>query len=233
MSRYRHYRKSDRRAFSLIETIVVVVVLLVIASLIVGTIQRSARTAENLNCITNLRTVGKAMQLYIADMGQNIVTRRGGTSSRAGGDMWAAELSGRGYLYEPAREDKHRTYTWRDQQVTSCPVGKLPANLGDQNWVWYTYGLNLFTPGSKNVIVEGTDLNVRNVTNLDPVTFPMLADSVSGQGGVQTFRIRSSGADAIELRHNGKGNVLFLDGHVESVDRKRAEDLGFPAIYEP
>lgn len=231
MTAYFQARKQSRSAFSLIEIIVAMAVLLIIALLVMSAFQGSFRRAENLTCIANLRTVGKAMQTYIADMGNNVVTRSGG-DSRVGGDMWAAELSGRGYLFEHARADKHRTYTWKDQQTTSCPVGRLPDSLTDQNWVWYTYGLNMFTPGSKIVQVSGTSLSVRNIASEDPSRLVLLADSLSSATGYQTFRIRGGSSDGIELRHSEKANVLFLDGHIESVDRHQAEILKFPKIYD-
>lgn len=218
--------------FSLLEMVIGTALILALASLLTIWFGKPLARVESTRCLSNLRNAGAAMQLYIADKQNQIVTRRGGSGGRVGGDIWGAELSGRGYLHEHPRDDGYRTYTWQDPHALQCPAGKLPEGITDANWSWYTYGLNMFTSGSRNVVISNTDLNIRSVSSIEnPTTFVLLLDSASGPAGTQTFRVRRTSGEGLALWHGDKGNVLFLDGHAEMVDRRRAEQLEIPAIH--
>ncbi len=223
-------RKQARHGFTLLEALVTIAILLVLVGMIFPIASRMRESSRNSQCIAHLRQAGVAMQHYISEMGNRIVTRRGG--NRGGStDLWGAELSGRGYLSEPARKDGYRSTTGSDPRLLQCPTGALPPSFSMTNWSWYTYGINLFTPGLKSTEEKETPLSVRNVMTIQsPAKFPLLADSASGTDNVQYFRL-SSDNGGLALRHSGKGNVLFLDGHVEAIGRKEAQALGFPDIH--
>ncbi len=223
-----HHRRSG---FSLTELLIVVALIAVVSALAFPIFSHARAKSRAATCINHLRATGIAFQVYINDCGQQIVTRRGG-SSRTGGDLWPAELSGRGYLSEPQRSDGYRSMTGDDPKLLTCPAGSLPANYSLTNWSWYTYGLNLFTPGSKSVEVGKTQLSIRKISSIaEPSKFVLLADSASGANNQQYFRI-SEGNAGIALRHGNRGHALFLDGHIEALTRQDAERLGFPSIYD-
>lgn len=227
-----HFHTKDCRGITMLEIMVVsvlVVALLLIAYPLVGRVRESS---QNIQCQANLRTAGKALQIYIADMDQLIITRRGGSRGGAGIDFWGAEISERGYLEEPARSDGYRSLNGEDPRVLRCPIGELPGDYSLTNWSWYTYGINMFTSGAKSETRNGTQLSIRHVSMIEnPSRFVLLADSAMPPGFTQYFRI-SEGRAGLALRHLGKGNVLFLDNHIESVNRKYGEDLDFPGLYE-
>lgn len=224
-----HDRRRGKVAFTLAELLISVAIVGVLVACLFPVVGGMRRSAGAVQCMNNLRSLGSAMRLYIADMNNKIVTRRGGARGEYV-DIWGAELSGRGYLSEPARKDGHRTYTGRDPTLVRCPLGKLPDSISTENWAWFSYGLNLFTPGAKDKTVNSTPVTERNIAALEnPAAFVLLADS-STASGIQEFRLHPS-YGGFALRHHDKGNVLFLDGHLESADRARAQELGFPAIY--
>lgn len=219
-----------RRGFTLVELLIVVVLLILLMALAVPVLAKLRTSSKAINCTNNLRTLGSAMRLYIAEMNNVLVTRRGGDRG-AYVDIWGAELSGRGYLFEPARKDGHRSYTGQDPLAVRCPDGRVPDTISSENWAWYSYGLNIFTPGFRDRTVDGTPISERNILAIgEPGKFVLLADSMDVNGS-QGFRLRS-GYAGFALRHNGKGNVIFLDGHGEAVDGAEAEKIGFPAIYK-
>lgn len=224
------YAKDDR-GVTLLEILVVMSILAVLLMAGYPVVVRTMEIRHNLSCQNNLRTAGKALQMYIADMDQQLAMRRGGSRGGAGIDLWAAEISGRGYLEEPARPDGYRSYSGEDPKILRCPIGDLPADYSMTNWAWYTYGVNLFSPGSKSETREGTPLSIRHIAGVDnPSQFVLLADSAKSGSLVQYFRM-SEGQAGLSLRHAEKGNILFLDNHIESVTRMTGETLGFPAIY--
>lgn len=231
MKRPRLY-SSDDHGVTLLEVLVVMSILAVLLTVAWPVVGRVVATSGNVHCQNNLRTAGKALQMYIADMNQQLVMRRGGARGKAGIDLWGAEISGRGYLEEQARVDGYRSISGEDPRVLRCPIGDLPEDYSMTNWAWYTYGINLFTPGSKSETREGTPLSIRSMAGIEnPSRFVLLADSIRPGNLVQYFRM-SAGEAGLGLRHGEQGNVLFLDHHIESVNREVGETLGFPAVYQ-
>lgn len=217
--------------FSVIELLTVVGIITIVATLAIPVVSQVRESAKSTLCVNHLQQANLAFQRYISDMGNRIVTRRGG-SRGSSNDIWGAELSGRGYLSESAREKGYQTLSGQDPRILQCPSGAVPPDYTSTNWAWYTYGLNIFTSGARSITENGTDLSVRPILTVEePSRFPFLADSASGNDNFQYFRI-SAGTAGIALRHRQKGNVLFLDGHAEAVDRQRAQELGFPSIYD-
>ncbi len=224
----RRYRVSG---ISLIEMLAAIGVFSVLAVLMIPTIGKMRSTALAGKCTSQLKNAGVAFHRYISDMNGRIMTRRGG--DRGGSvDMWGAELSGRGYLTEQARKDGHRSYTGTDPAILTCPgIRSRPANYTMENWAWFTYGLNLFTPGVKSTTELGTPLSVRSVLSIEePSKFILLADAVSANG-YPSFRIRL-GDGGLALAHSDRGNALYLDGHIQPLTREEGKNAGIPEIYQ-
>lgn len=52
------------RAFTVIETLVVMAIVLLLAAIITGALVRAKASAKNAACISNLRSIGQAVQMY-------------------------------------------------------------------------------------------------------------------------------------------------------------------------
>ena len=61
-------------AFTLIELLVVIAIIAILAALILGPVSRSKETAKGAACISNLRQIGIALQLYVDGNNQRLPT---------------------------------------------------------------------------------------------------------------------------------------------------------------
>lgn len=216
---------------TLIELLVAAGIIVILASLLLPVIRGAGKAAGNAKCISNLRTTGGMLQLLIADSNQRLITRAGG-NTLSGYYIWSDLLWRRGYLSPSGAPN-----TTPDPdllKVLRCPS----APCSPQAWYWYAYGLNMYD--SRGVLdLRGPNKDARifelNLARIvDTASYPLLVDSISGNGETQTFRVaaKPTFTDGIELRHNGKGHVYFLDGHISALDRKAAEVVGLPNIYD-
>lgn len=61
----------NRRAFSLIEVLVVVAIIALLVAILLPTLSTVRESARTTNCLANLRSIGTAMQLYAGDAPNN------------------------------------------------------------------------------------------------------------------------------------------------------------------
>jgi prepilin-type processing-associated H-X9-DG protein/prepilin-type N-terminal cleavage/methylation domain-containing protein len=227
-------------AFTLLELLAVIVILGVLISLLVPEAAKFRKTALSAACVSNLKTATAAMRLYIAE-GSNlsqfkktneIYSFLGG--SWPGDDTWSAMLVAGGYI--------------SDRRVLRCPAGAALTSITDPRWFYETYGLNMVTqPGLSvgEVVSNGGfsggvfHLNASIVER--PSRLILLADSRAPQvdkNGKPTQRFRllmsASPTDAMDLRHNGRANASFLDGHVSALDPMAIVELkDKPYVFVP
>lgn len=62
-----HSRQSRSRAFSLIELLVVIAIIALLASLLLPVIGKSKEHGRSTACLSNLRQIGIALQIYVQD----------------------------------------------------------------------------------------------------------------------------------------------------------------------
>lgn len=67
-----------QKGFSLIELLVVIAVIALLAALLVGPLGRARETARATACLSNLRQIGFALQLYTQDHGNRLPVMRDG-----------------------------------------------------------------------------------------------------------------------------------------------------------
>jgi len=219
----RNFRRS--RAFSLIEALLTVGIFAVLIALLYVGVQSALAASRRARCISNLRQVGAAMSLSIQENRQAIVSFRGGSwDDRL---AWNNQCFLNGYL--------------TDKEVFRCPDGENKYPISGPSWFWNGYGLNMFDPDGGEVPLTGKlgtgYIYRRSTATIEhPAAYLLIADSAtpSAQKYYQTFRLGKAGTtdlSGLHLRHQGRANVFFLDGHVESIDRKRALDLGVINIH--
>ncbi|HLS28875.1 MAG TPA: prepilin-type N-terminal cleavage/methylation domain-containing protein [Opitutales bacterium] len=199
--------------FTLIELLTVIAIIGILAAIlipVVGRVRDSARTAK---CVSNIRTTTTAMISHIEDHGGWLRTMSGGDTV----NLWTRTLAAEGYF-------ELRTGGVPSESIL-CPSGEYrnPAHHFD------AYGLNMFdTVGNKDR-PEGssTSFYYRNFNDPDinPSRYILMGDSIRGAPSYrQIFRLASNVATndgSLAMRHNGKANIGFLDGHVELVGPER------------
>ena len=185
-----------RRAFTLVEVVVVIFVLAVLVAMLLPALA-AAKRHSGPNCINNVKQIGLSYRLWEGDNGNkfpmNVSVTNGGTMGLATGrNAWvnflvmSNQLSTPRILHCPADTDGSATNSW--------------SGLNNQN-VSYFVGLDA-SPDYPQAILSGDDnFQINGV----PVKPGLLELSTNAP-------IAWSAA-----RHKFAGNILLADGSVQSV----------------
>jgi prepilin-type processing-associated H-X9-DG protein/prepilin-type N-terminal cleavage/methylation domain-containing protein len=216
-------RRKNNFAFTLTELLVVIAVIGILAALLLAGISQSKARAQKIQCANNLHQQGIALHIFLADNhGYPMIYANKNDGYPDHDRSWMAQLEQVGFGISQPQTNYFQKEIWL------CPSAQWSVNvLGDPPCC---YGYNC---GS----VDQNELNYTNRLGLgglynrashiftaiveSEVTAPsdMLAIGDSFDGTIILSR-----ANLTELekygntltRHQGRANIVFCDGHVES-----------------
>jgi prepilin-type processing-associated H-X9-DG protein/prepilin-type N-terminal cleavage/methylation domain-containing protein len=183
------------KSFTLIELLVVIAIIAILASMLLPALNKAREKAKGIACKSQLKQVGYRLLLYADE-----------------NDGWAFQYGGDERWWQFMKFTK----TNFERTKMACP-STPSAN------VYQTYGTYLTTQLSS--IVSRVDWKYYhrlggNIKN--PSKYFFLGDS-SNPSGIQTevfYSYNATGDDQnLCLRHQGKANIWFADGHVENPNR--------------
>ncbi len=215
-------KPSRQSGLTLPELLVALVLLAALALLGVTQIRASAQRARQINCTQNLRQISAILHSYAAERNGKLKFFLDG----AGHMMWYDELRLHAQLGDIAAK-----------KLFGCPAVEWSDNMA-----WRCYGMrltNLTPPPTPDVgRIERSSTSGYYTYRLsqiaEPARFLVMADSGS-LAGPQTFRLASRklyAGGGVTLRHLQRANVLFLDGHVESLSAPELFDFGFHELVD-
>ncbi len=198
--------RPDRAAFSLTELLVVIGILLALTLVTLPGFSRAAERARSGRCVHKLRQI--SVLLY-GIMGENNGRLQLFIDGSAGGEKrWYNQaMRYAGYTQDQAKA------------AFGCPSFKE-----DETGDWFCYGIRV--AGSPGEVKRDTPESPRLYNIVlsaipDPGQFLWMADSLNYVSARQSFRLHPTDLrndSGIHLRHSHRANVLFLDGHIRSLD---------------
>ncbi len=217
-----------RRAFSLIELLVVISIVSLLAGMLLPALKQARECARAAACASNLRQIGLATQMYLDDYGRFFSYEQ---PANGGADtLWYFGLESPcdpfgagppGSRHIDLTKAKLWPYFQSVHGIEVCPSYNYYSPLWRQKFNQITDGYGL------NELLFGMSLN--DLTN-SPAQVVCFADAAD----VNTIQPPASSAHPMveefyyvhpynnqipttHFRHNGRANVLFCDGHVDSM----------------
>ncbi len=217
-------RRRNRDGFTLIELLVVIAILGLLAALLLPAISKSKRKAQQIQCVTNLRQLGVGLQTFLADNRSYPLF-----FENTNGDNWISQLEHEGLGVKQPATNFYQKGVWL------CPSAKwhspLPQNLsaGDvTSYAYNAYGVSAVGGRTNALGLAGhhssrSDMGVPIAESevVNPSDMMAIGDSFAGLAFTRVqglFRLEYLGFAS--SRHQSKANVLFCDGHVESLTFK-------------
>jgi prepilin-type N-terminal cleavage/methylation domain-containing protein/prepilin-type processing-associated H-X9-DG protein len=206
------------RGFTLIEVLVVVAILLLLAALLNPALGKGREAARNARCASNLR------QLQLASLNMAM----GGSLPQAESTWQPDGLGGTYHLHgwvawfdKSGLSDKNGsggTYAWYGANgYGSITNGTLWEFVKKSDvYVCPSFALKSFCGRSDAMrsyaMVTNISVGGANILGLQGATTALYCDDVNAKNSPYDPKC---GTNEVGKWHNGKGNIIFLDGHVE------------------
>lgn len=218
-------RKSNlaHRAFTLVEVLVVIAILLILAAILFPVFSRSRQNSRRAQCASNLKQLGLAWQMYADDCdGQAMpASNTVGTNDQ----RWVGTLGSSGF-----QSGTGLLHPWlKTTSVLSCPSWQRPKYATPSFADVQGYGYN------SSVFLGQTDQYPTRTTALASIRKPaemvLFADSAAFSPpdtdyiGFNHILSPTSKSPTFHGRHFGAGNIVWADGHV-SANRLAYLDTG-------
>jgi prepilin-type processing-associated H-X9-DG protein/prepilin-type N-terminal cleavage/methylation domain-containing protein len=222
---------SSQSGLTLMELLVVIAIIGILAALLLTAVSQAKARALRIQCLNNVRQIGQAMQMFVADNHSYplIALRQPENNDK----LWSRILS-RDELDVPARNQNYPP-----PGIWHCPAAYAPKGYdGYADYGYNAYGLSTRTDanplglgGHHLWMIHAAEhdpappINESEVVN--PSEIMAIGDGFAGgKAGIQDSWYLLWRTDGIRdemgsnkrshARHQGKANVFFCDGHVES-----------------
>ena len=212
-------------AFTLVELLVAIAIIGILTALLLPVLSKTKAKALRIQCVNNLRQVGAGLQNFLANNhSYPFGSAKGSTNSEYSGN-WMRQIEVGGIGRSQPSTNFYEMGVWR------CPSANWKTSFLAQTPPPKTayYGYNLFGVDITTNRVKSFGFNGHYDTNAQsysaigesevavPADTLIIADSFDASGGLTRDSLSSFDYYGnTTTRHQGKANVLFCDGHVES-----------------
>jgi len=231
--RLRFRRRHSATAFTLIELLVVIAIIAILAAMLLPALAKAKQRALQMQCLNNLKQLGLGFMIYVGDY-SDIMPADGSNSAGWHAEDWIywrpapspplsqsqvvavlkTGASTNNFLcpadrapFDPSRQYFY-SYTLNGQKNVQDGLGSSWNGPGN-TWVPYKFA-RIRNPAAKIMLVE--EPTKFAATEMPPCPSPTLADDGRWEP--------PPGNNTLTVRHRGRADVNFADGHALSVDYK-------------
>jgi prepilin-type processing-associated H-X9-DG protein/prepilin-type N-terminal cleavage/methylation domain-containing protein len=228
-------KPNAKSALTLIELLVVIAIIALLAALLLPSLTRSKATAQSADCKNNLRQLGIYLQMYVSANNCFPVNGRNDTRPASRADsviFWTGKLTREEFgVSQPTTNFFQEgvwhcpSVQWSDSMLASAGTGSELLTYGYND---DRYNGNSLKPSNQMFGLQGHySLQTEYISPIAEGEVVASSDMMAiGDGFEGNGLLRRSPIDFFEqfgnilTRHQGRGNVVFCDGHVESVRLK-------------
>jgi len=202
-----------RRSFTLTKLLVVVALIALLLALLMPSLKLARDQAKGVICINNLRQCGLAARLYIGEC-DGFLFQYHYDNATAVSTVWWQQMQRTGYL--------------STSNVVACPSWP-PFQVSTNQWIGY--GIRRDIPNEYWALSDtpvAIAYSIRTIKVRSPADFFVYGDSIGGRSDLGNLNLQGTIAEVwgtwngnFHLRHAGKANLWFLDGHVEAAGAQR------------
>jgi prepilin-type N-terminal cleavage/methylation domain-containing protein/prepilin-type processing-associated H-X9-DG protein len=229
-------RRANRDGFTLIELLVVIAIIGILAALLLVAISQAKARAQRIQCVNNVRQLGIALRAFVTDNDAYPLSM----NPRSDAVSWEVAL------HNEIEVHQIRVSAWLGKGVYHCPSASkppgFPGNRGYPNYGYNAYGFSSLTDTNSlglggHFVWKGSRLPAPAVKESEvvaPSEMMAIGDGFFGSKGIITDGVwllgragdgtglptalpnYSESTRRANSRHQGRANVVFCDGHVES-----------------
>lgn len=203
----------DRKQFTLIELLIVIAIIAILAALLLPALSKARDLAYSAYCVGNLKQIGLACAAYASDDKDAAIYIRTGNGLRS-----SSNFVGFGILFEQKMLP--------DGKVFYCPKGTIKYDDYKTAWRSATTDLAMSYHYPRHYSSGWKDLHViRSLFGTDRSGL-MLKLLKGGHVLAADNSLYNWGRDTAKptLEHTKCANILYADGHVESLVRSAIQE---------